>query len=379
MEPIISSREEEIDIMRFQISGINVSFANALRRTLLSNISIPVFKASPYSETTIQIEVNDTLLNNEIIRHRISCIPIHITDPAFPLDRYSFQIDVQNDTENYLTVTTKDFVIIDTIDGNKVTEEQTRKIFPPDPLTGDFISIVKLRPKLSNDLKGQHIKLAASLTMGSAIDDGAFNVVSAASYAMTEDTEAQEIALKIYMKEQLAKQSETVTEELRDAIAKRWRILDGKRIVKKNSFDFIIESVGVFSPNDLIIKACEILLADLAAFQNKVAAPNSFADIYTFNPDGTFEISVERGGITMGKMIEYILFDQYYNLEDDAKLKLKFVSAFKKHPHVPNTTIKLQFKYTQEDEISQMAQGILSNASRQCSEVINKMITAFKI
>ena len=39
-----------------------------------------------------------------------------------------------------------------------------------------------------------------------------------------------------------------------------WRLLDALRIVTPNSFDFIIETVGVFSNNDLLRKACDIII-----------------------------------------------------------------------------------------------------------------------
>ena len=48
MNPTISNLEEQENTLRFRIAGINVSFANALRRIMLSEIPCVVMKAVPH-------------------------------------------------------------------------------------------------------------------------------------------------------------------------------------------------------------------------------------------------------------------------------------------------------------------------------------------
>ena len=67
MNPAITSILEDRDILRFTLSGVNVSLANALRRTILSDIPLVVFKTSPYEENKAEIIKNTSRLNNEII------------------------------------------------------------------------------------------------------------------------------------------------------------------------------------------------------------------------------------------------------------------------------------------------------------------------
>jgi DNA-directed RNA polymerase alpha subunit len=74
----VTELKEEDGIMTFTISNIDISYINALRRTILSDIRICVFKTTPYEENNATITFNTTRLNNEIVKQRLSCIPIVI-------------------------------------------------------------------------------------------------------------------------------------------------------------------------------------------------------------------------------------------------------------------------------------------------------------
>ncbi len=77
MNPKISNVEEEGDLLRFTLSGVNVSLANALRRIILSEIPTLAFITEHHETNQCTIEENTSRLHNEIIRQRLGCIPIH--------------------------------------------------------------------------------------------------------------------------------------------------------------------------------------------------------------------------------------------------------------------------------------------------------------
>ena len=54
----ISELKEEDGKMTFTISNIDVSYVNAMRRTILSDIPIVVFKTTPYEENKANIIIN---------------------------------------------------------------------------------------------------------------------------------------------------------------------------------------------------------------------------------------------------------------------------------------------------------------------------------
>ena len=55
--------------------------------------------------------INTTRFNNEILKQRLSCIPIHIDDMDTPIEDYLLEVDMKNDTDNIIFVTTADFKI----------------------------------------------------------------------------------------------------------------------------------------------------------------------------------------------------------------------------------------------------------------------------
>ena len=111
MDPIIDNISESPTVLKFTMRNVNVSYANAIRRIILSDIPTVVFKTLPYSENKVNITKNTTRLNNEITKQRISCIPIHITDTTFPIQDYVVELDVTNKSGAVRLVTTKDFRI----------------------------------------------------------------------------------------------------------------------------------------------------------------------------------------------------------------------------------------------------------------------------
>ena len=111
MSAKIEELKESGDTMTFTLIGLDVCYANGLRRTILSDIPIIVFKTTPHQENKANIMINTSRLNNEIIKQRLSCIPICIKDLDINLSNYILEIDVENKTDTMIMVTTKDFKI----------------------------------------------------------------------------------------------------------------------------------------------------------------------------------------------------------------------------------------------------------------------------
>ena len=84
-KPNIETFVDHDGTLKFTVSGINVSLANAVRRTMLSDIPTYCFRTLPHAENRVNITTNTTRLNNEILKQRMGCIPIHLkaNDPDF--------------------------------------------------------------------------------------------------------------------------------------------------------------------------------------------------------------------------------------------------------------------------------------------------------
>jgi DNA-directed RNA polymerase alpha subunit len=64
MNPTISNISDEAGVYKFTLDGLNVSLANSIRRTILSDIPINVIKTETYAENQCNILINTTRLHN---------------------------------------------------------------------------------------------------------------------------------------------------------------------------------------------------------------------------------------------------------------------------------------------------------------------------
>jgi DNA-directed RNA polymerase subunit L/DNA-directed RNA polymerase alpha subunit len=338
MNPKVELNSKHNDeMLLFTLSGVNVSLANAIRRTILSDIPLIVFRTSPHEQNKANIMTNTSRLNNEVLKQRLSCIPIHIKDVEnFPLKNYQLEVNVENITDTTMYVTTENFVINDLVTGKPLGEEKNREIFPANDYTGHFIDFVRLRPKISDELPGEKIHLTCELSLGSAKEDGMFNVVSTCSYGFTVDSVAQEAMLdklKQTWKDE-GKKAEEVEFE-----TKNWKLLDGLRVTKQDSFDFTIQTVGIYDNVELIHKACEILIEKLQ-YQDTLLEKDELTIEKSQNTmSNSYDIILENEDYTIGKVIEYILYTKFY----ETKI-LTFCGFKKMHPHDTYSIIRVAYK-----------------------------------
>jgi DNA-directed RNA polymerase subunit L len=336
MNPKVDFISDENDILSFTLSGVNVSLANAVRRTILSDIPQVVFKTSPYEENKANILVNTTRLNNEIIKQRLSCIPIHINDyENFPYKNYILEVNVENITDTMMYVTTKDFVIKEVASGKLLSESKIREIFPANDYTGYFIEFLRLRPRISEEIPGEKIHLTCEFSVSSAKDDGMFNVVSTCSYGFTVDDVARDNVLE-KKKQEWKNEGKTKEEILFET--DNWLLLEGMRICKKDSFDFSIQSVGVYTNSEILDKSCEILIQKMNELDTIIEKDELKINNSENTMSNCFDVILENEDYTIGKVIEYFLYSKYY--ETDI---ITFCGFKKMHPHDSDSIIRLAY------------------------------------
>ena len=62
-----------------------------------------------------------------------------------------------------------------------LSEAENKRIFPPCSITGDYIDFARLRPRVSDEIPGEELNMTCGLSIGTAKEDGAFNVASTCS------------------------------------------------------------------------------------------------------------------------------------------------------------------------------------------------------
>ena len=368
MSTRIENLKETDEILTFTISGVDVSYVNGIRRTILSDIPIVCFKTTPHEENKANILVNTSRLNNEILKQRLSCIPICIKDLEIPIKNYMLELDVENKTDTIIYVTTKEFKIKNITTDTYLEEGDLRKIFPAYvPPTGKgeyFIDFVRLRPKLSEEMPGEKIKLTCALSIGTSRDDGAFNVTGTCSYGCTPDDAkiVEELAKRKQKWADDGKSEATIEFE-----ATNWKLLEGLRYVKRNSFDFIIQTVGIYENSEIIIKACQILMdkfVELKQILDKDAIDIHPADSTI---EACYDIILENEDYTIGNILNYELYSVYYR---DLK-KLNYVGFKKMHPHDTHSILRMAFTdvTSGKDTVRQMLATIFEMAYKEIRHV----------
>ena len=363
----ISNIDENSGILTFTLSNINVSYANALRRVLLSDIPLIVFKTQPYSENNVNILINKTRMNNELIKQRLSCIPIHIEDiDNFPIEDYQIELDVKNDSSSLIYVTREDFKIKNIKTNSYLKDSEVKTIFPPDPITREYIDIMRLRPKISDSIESEQLKLVAKLAISNAGHDGAFNVVSTCAYGNTLD--ALKIDEEWKIKEATLK--EKYTKEEIEFAKKDWMLLDAKRCYTEDSFDFTIETVGIYSNFRLVEMASLVIIKKLYIFLESIKNNSSLIYDAIDTLENCYIITIENEDYTIGKIIEYYLYSNLFIEKKD----INFVGFLKKHPHDKNSIIKISYKMqTSKDEII----TILEEAVNESIMLLNQIAKYF--
>ena len=367
MNPTISNISEEAGVYKFTLSGLNVSLANSIRRTILSDIPIIVIRTETFDENQCNIIINTCRLHNEILKHRLSCIPIHITELELLPGNYVLELDEKNNTEQLIYITTEHFKIRNKTNGNYLTENEIRKIFPMCTTTNSFIEFARLRPKIGDGILGEQLKLEAEFSIGTAKENSMFNVVSKCSYGNTIDVvkinelwEDHETKLK----------SNGSTKDEIDFEKKNYYLLDAQRQFIPDSFDYVIQSIGIYENIELVKKACIILQNKMVEMITAIDSDIVPINISETTMEHCYDIVLENEDYTVGKVLEYLLYEQFY-----MKDKILSFCGFKKfHPHNSDSIIRVAYvKNADKNTVRQHLKSVCVDAA----EVYKKIYKLF--
>ena len=371
-KPVIESFTDHDGTLKFTVKGINVSLANAVRRTILADIPTYCFRTLPHAENRVQITANTTRLNNEIIKQRMGCIPIHIkaNDPDFEqfnVADYRVVLDVQNTGTASEYVTTKHFRIVNAKTGKELSESVVRRIFPPDAMTGGYILIARLMPRLTQNVEGERLALTAEIGVGTARMDGMYNVVSTCAYCATPNVAEAD---KVWVECAKALERDGNEAAFIASERKNWFAMEAQRYTHPDSFDFIIESVGVYSNTEIVTKSCLLLVEKCNKMISDIE--NASGDVDVAPSDTTlsngYDVTMQNEDYTLGKCIEYFLHTNHY----EGSRTISFCGFRKNHPHDTHSMIRLAFHAPTDVDI---VHTYLMQAARDSAAVFQSLIS----
>lgn len=332
----ISKVEEQNGKLSIDINNVMLPFINGIRRTILSSINVVGIKGFPHDICDINIIENDTNLNNEIIKHRVTCIPVHVLKPDKPLWKgIKVVLNVQNDTDQIMPVTSENITIIQLETGNKISESMTRKIFPPDPITNDYVLICYLAPVSDKMKKPNQIYFEATFSIVNPKVNSVYNCVSNANFSNTIDIEKQELAWAEFQKT-LPPDSNMEKEK------QNWKVLKGQHYYQENCFNFTVKSIGFYSNKEIINKACRIISLDLDNISKKHGVTIEKSK-KTVMPN-SYDIVIENQSYTIGNILKKMIYDNFYGKD------VTYVGFIVEHPHDSFSVLRISYSTTVDEE-----------------------------
>lgn len=362
--PKVDKNLEEKGVLTFTLSNVDVSIANSIRRTILANIPTVVINKN------IKFTKNTTSLNNEILIQRLQAIPVYLKSDS-KLDDLQISLDLQNDNDNVKYVTTDDFILTLVSSGKKLIDSDRKKIFPAHPISKMHVLFARLKPKISKEIDSEKLAFTANFEVSTAHENGAFNVACTCAYGNTPD----EILSSEKWNEFVDREQEKGTKEKEiDAYEKDWDNHQKYRYFKENSFDFKIETIGVYKNNELVVLACEDIIKRLQNIIKQCNENSLPIEKEVIAMKDSFDIKLMNEDYTIGKVIEYVLYQKHF--ENDKIFD--YVGFCKFHPHDDSATIRIAFNNSENANKVNICNIMKASCNDAINLIYNNIITSFK-
>lgn len=293
----VSNNGFELDC---ELKNFPVSFVNGLRRILIGSIPTVVVR-------DVQIMENTTQMPHEMLKHRMEMLPMKVspTDSTTIKDA-KIRLQVLPDNgEDTRTITTDDFEITS---ANPEIIMKDRDLETP---------LLFLRVR-----KGESVHIEGRL----ALENDQVSQVCTATTSWHVDPD---------LAKQARKEFEESGNDLRifdNSLVQRYYSRDEKG--RPNWFNLSVESVGILKSREILKMGVSILRKQIDEYMKE-----ALENIQRESDEGTYSVSLERGGHTIGYLFQEIIYG-------DANVN--FVSY--DIPHPLKKTMVLRFNTSKKPE-----------------------------
>ncbi len=406
----------------FTLSPIHVTYANTLRRLMLTGVETVAFRSdmtSTGSTTDVIVKKNDTPMTNEMLADRIGLIPIHVTEPLkWNADKYRFTLKVAGNKDNTTYVKSSQFKVyeINPLSGGEnnensvnnnngsnnsnnsssnsnnsstnesngnnvnITSLPTELFFPPNPITGDTCLIATLQP--GSGSTQQFIEIDAKATKGTGREHARFCPVSQCSYEYTLDSNPQRIEEMFQNWLNVAKKAGAVEKgsERYNELRREFNTMQIKRCFKINeksepySFDFTVESAGVLSVPYIVERACEVGENMCSRYVN-IHQGNLPPEITISSADSQligYDFLIRGHDHTLGNLLQTWLVDNL--IEGGGSPKITYAGYAVPHPLRDEMVLRIGV----EDGEEATARLALAAAAKGCVELFQKLRASWR-
>ena len=284
----ILNRKLNNDTLTFDLvndkKDIKISLANAIRRTIISDIQVYAI-----DDKTVVFHENNSVLNNEFLKHRLSLIPINSNLEGVDYDNLLITCKKSNDNETIEGVYVKDFEVMDT---NTDTIIENSLIFPYPAI---------LFAKIKNN---QFISFESKITKNSSEHGGsAFSPVSTCIYTFKIDKkEADEI-------------SNSLDEDKKKSFLNQdiQRVYEKNDIGEPNVYQFVVESIGFYDCLKIMDLSLDSLMSKLITVKEELLNKKSLKIKLVENLENPdfFDFLIDQENETLGNLLStYLAYDK---------------------------------------------------------------------
>lgn len=332
MSYISKISEDDYD-KKFTITNIDKSLANAIRRIMTNEIETFGFSDD---DSSINILENTTKLHNEYLSHRISMIPLNISEDLLNFENYKFVINKNNIDNNLINITSKDFEVFtrknDTSDWILDNDSKNR-FFIKNPLSGDYILIGPLSP--SNTTESEKISIECFPVKKNGKFNATFSPVCKSIFYNSLDPVKCAMILEKKLKD-------ISNHDDREVQKKLFYNTEAYKYFKKNEknepfeFDFEVESIGVLKVNQIFQMSIEKLKKKIEKIKSNIV--NNSVSFYLSEVVNykAYDLKLTNEDHTLGNLIQSYVYK--YFIDNDSELK--YVGYDVPHPLEKNIIIR---------------------------------------
>ena len=344
--------------LEFDIKYVDTSFVNAIRRIILSEIPNVAIGFDPYhaDNSDITFYKNTSSLHNEYLGHRISLLPVCLSEQEIEVyDKNTkpvvMKLQKKNTGVDIMDITTDDIVVVDPDTGASMSLDETRRLFPLHHFTKDPILITKLKPNLYSSDSGEEIDVKMVVSKNIGKTHVRWVPTSTCTYVNIVD---EELA-----KQEFEKQIVNIPENKRDIFKNQFDNLEKQRYFYRNEyneanqFHYTLVSECALSPKYLFTKAIKILKAKTRVFLDNdskyivetMSGKDEDVELQGGAGDNDTAFSnlyivvINDEDYTMGNFLQSMMFNI---LHRDLKY-VNFIGYFKPHPLQNEIVFKIKF------------------------------------
>jgi DNA-directed RNA polymerase alpha subunit len=394
--------KEDEHKLEFTLSPIHVSYANTLRRLILTGIETVAFRSDMTltgTTTDVLVAQNDTPMTNEMLADRIGLLPIHVKEPLiWEKDKYVFTLNVTGKEDRTTYVTASDFKIKEVKDVkdikdasqfeiNENNEEKheneyereiaSDELFIPNALTQQTSLIAILQPSTPP----QKLNIIAKASIGTGREHARFSPVSQCSYEYSLDSNEERIEQMFTTWLSVAKKIDNIdkTSEKYNVIWREFNTMQIKRCYLMNekqqpySYDFTIETIGTLPIKYIVSRACDVGENLCNRYVNIDTIVNDTH--ITVSPANSriigFDFLIRGQDHTLGNLLQTWLVDNH--IEGASVPKITYAGYSVPHPLRDEIILRIGI----EDGKEETARKALAAAARGCALMFRQMREAW--